>query len=250
GDIFHAWNILTGTEVTVKLRHSEFSRALEHECNIYKSLTGGPGILQLYWFSTDYGFHAMVVEHLGSSLQDLVSRSDHKFNIDIITGTGLQMITCLEFMHVCDFIHHDIKLLNFLTEVDFYHNLLIDFGHAHTYRDHKTHCHVHFQEHVPFIGTKPFTSVNAHSGIELSHHDDIKSLAYTLIYLLNGSLPWDHSVDSCEILQAKLDFTRLTYDIPMPFLSFLEHAQALSFSAKPDYKLLQSHLKQCSDYMF
>ncbi|KAI6021755.1 kinase-like domain-containing protein [Pisolithus microcarpus] len=193
------------------MEHTLWDRGCMHECNIYKSLAGGPGILHLYWFSMDYGFHAMVVEHLGSSLQDLVFQSDHKFNIDIVTGIGLQMITCLEFMHACDFIHCDIKPLNLLTRVNV-NNMssitiyLIDFRHAHTYGDHKTRCHVHFQEHVPFIGTKPFASVNAHTSIELSCCNDIKSLTYMLIYLLNGSLPWDHSVDSCEILQVKLDF--------------------------------------------
>ncbi|KAI6133988.1 kinase-like domain-containing protein [Pisolithus thermaeus] len=118
GDIFCAWNILSGAEVTVKLWHSEFSRALEHEYHIYKLLTAGPGILHLYWFGTDYGFHAMVTEHSGSWLQDLVSQSDHKFSIDVIAGIGLQMITCLEFMYARNFIHHDIKPSNILTGVD------------------------------------------------------------------------------------------------------------------------------------
>ncbi|KIK11622.1 hypothetical protein PISMIDRAFT_57950, partial [Pisolithus microcarpus 441] len=194
GDIFHAWNILSGTEVAVKLRHSKFSRAQVHECNIYKSLAGGPGIPHLYWFSMDYGFHAMVANHLVGRLPSL-HWSDHKFNIDIVTGIGLQMITCLEFMHACNFIHHDIKLSNLLTGVNVNNTssitiYLIDFRHAHAYRDHKTHRHVCFREHMPFIGTKPFPSVNAHTSVELSCRDDIKSLAYMLIYLLNGSLPW------------------------------------------------------------
>ncbi|KAI6023172.1 hypothetical protein PISMIDRAFT_108302 [Pisolithus microcarpus 441] len=127
---------------------------------------------------------------------------------------------------------------------------LIDFGHAHTYRDHKTHCHLHCQEHVLFVGTKPFASVNAHTGIELLHCDDIKSPTYMLIFLLNGSLPWEHSADLCKILQAKLDFPPLTYNIPTAFLLFLEHAQTLSFSAKPDCKLLRSLLKELSNPLF
>ncbi|KAI6012882.1 kinase-like domain-containing protein [Pisolithus microcarpus] len=83
GDVFCAWNILLGAEVTVKLWHSELGRALKHEYHVYKSLAGSPGILHLYWF-----------------------------------GIGLQMITCLEFMHACDFIHCDIKPSNILTGVD------------------------------------------------------------------------------------------------------------------------------------
>lgn len=41
---------------------------LENEMDIYKSLTGGPGIPSLYWFRAKNECNAMVLEHLGPSL--------------------------------------------------------------------------------------------------------------------------------------------------------------------------------------
>jgi hypothetical protein len=40
------------------------------------------------------------------------------------------------------------------------------------------------------VGTALFASINAHKGKDLSRRDDIESLAYTLLYLCSGTLPW------------------------------------------------------------
>jgi len=46
--------------------------------------------------------------------------------------------------------------------------------------------------------------MNALLGIRLSERDDIKSLAYTLIYLVHGSLPWKNiNGDSPEVLDMR-----------------------------------------------
>lgn len=39
-------------------------------------------------------------------------------------------------------------------------------------------------------GTIRYASVHAHLGRTASRRDDLESLAYTLLFLLNGKLPW------------------------------------------------------------
>ena len=43
---------------------------------------------------------------------------------------------------------------------------------------------------MPYRGTIRYASVHAHLGRAVSRRDDLESLAYTLLFLLNGELPW------------------------------------------------------------
>ncbi|KIJ58561.1 hypothetical protein HYDPIDRAFT_102400, partial [Hydnomerulius pinastri MD-312] len=115
---------------------------------------------------------------------------------------------------------------------------LIDFGLAHVYQDHKTRRHIPYREHLPFVGTKSFASINSHLGLELSRRDDLEMLAYVLIYLLCGSLPWGDGSYS-QTLQAKMDLDRSVF-IPSEFFTFLDYARGLSFNTKPNYDYLRS----------
>jgi hypothetical protein len=40
------------------------------------------------------------------------------------------------------------------------------------------------------IGTYRYMSVNSHKGMDLTKRDDIETLSYVLMFLIEGKLPW------------------------------------------------------------
>lgn len=97
-------------------------------------------------------------------------------------------------MHSCGFIHRDIKPQNILIGEEHTERcnkiFLIDFGLSVQYLDEGGSHLKPIKNYNSVVGTALFASINAHEGSELSRRDDIESLAYTLIYLCTGSLPW------------------------------------------------------------
>jgi hypothetical protein len=120
---------------------------------------------------------------------------------------------------------------------------LADFSHAKEYRDPRTNAHICYRQNLAFTGTPNFASINTHLGIEASRRDDIESLAYMLIYLLKGSLPWQTAVVSteCAVLQIKQSTSveQLCHLLPPEYKTFLEYSRELTFHQKPDYAYLR-----------
>ena len=109
---------------------------------------------------------------------------------------------------------------------------LINFGLAWQFRSPTTYLHTLFTMEWLVIGTLPFTSINGQQGHTQSHHDDLESLAYTIIFLVHGDLPWS-SVTICRdhkaVLQKKMLIMaeELCEGLPPPFSKFIIHVQSL-----------------------
>ena len=122
---------------------------------------------------------------------------------------------------------------------------IINFSLAKKYRDPRTHIHIPFKMHHSILmGTTSYASLNTHLGTEQSRRDDLESLAYVLIYLLSGSLPWYGAKTSTQkqcnkIAQMKHDeFPDLLARWPSKFCVFLNYNHALHFEDKPNYNYL------------
>ena len=67
---------------------------------------------------------------------------------------------------------------------------LLDFGLANFYIDIESGEHITERKKTHFIGTVGFSSLNSHLLKEQSRRDDLEGLAYIMIYLMTGKLPW------------------------------------------------------------
>src|SRR5258708_20281546 len=135
---------------------------------------------------------------------------------------------CLQYIHSCNFIHHDLKPSNIVLGVSNQTNLvyLIDFGLLKEFQDPNTHKHIPYNNGLGFTGTPTFTSINSHLGLELGRQDDLESLTYLLFYLLWGFLPCQGLRKGKAIQEQKFTLTmhRLFLDLLLALFTFFDHS--------------------------
>lgn len=89
--------------------------------------------------------------------------------------------------------------------------------------------------------------MNAHLGIEQSRRDDLESIGYVLVYLANGSLPWQNL--NVQVVQEKyqkimeqklaLPIEQICTGLPAEFSNYMHYCRSLRFEDKPDYPYLR-----------
>jgi len=250
GDIYLGINIQNGEEVAVKLesvkaRHPQ----LLYESKVYKILSGGVGVPHVRFYGVERDYHCLVMDLLGPSLEDLFNFCSRRFTMKTVLMLADQMIGRIEYMHVKNFIHRDIKPDNFLMGIGRHCNKLfiIDFGLAKKYRDSRTRSHITYKDNKNLTGTARYASINAHMGIEQSRRDDMESLGYVLMYFNRGNLPWQglkaaNKKQKYEKISEKKMSTPvevLCKGFPSEFSMYLNYCRGLRFDEAPDYMYLR-----------
>ena len=163
--------------------------------NAFSSLGGILGVPKVHFKGRQGEYYVMVMDLLGPSLWDTWNTNGQIMSQEMVACIAVEALAILEHFHSKGFVHGDIKPENFLlgppgtpTEKKLY---LVDLGLATRWRDAICSTHVDYDQRPDiFRGTVRYASVHAHLGRTGSRRDDLESLAYTLLFLLKGRLPW------------------------------------------------------------
>lgn len=227
---------------------------LQHEADVYRVLEGDPRVPKVYKYGREARWNIMASDLLGSSLESLREKCDNHFTLKTVLMLASQMIDCVQYVHSKGIIHRDIKPDNFLMgrpgtdREDCVH--IVDFGLARRYRHPKTLEHFPKFDGHSFFGTKRFASLGALDGKSQGRKDDLESTAYSLIYFLRETLPWqglrggtDKHRDQ-RVREKKRSWTpeRLCEGLPggEELAKMLSYVKSLNYEDEPDYEMLKA----------
>lgn len=244
--------------VAAKVEEKPTKERLKNEYNIYKKVLKNKdisGIPQVYNFFETPEYNILVMELLGSSLENIFQTNSRKLKINTVYQLATDMLSILEHFHNSGFIHRDIKPNNFLFNYNKPYNqlYLMDFGLSKQYIQNNKHIELKTDRNL--IGTARYASLNIHWGIEPSRRDDLESVGYIIIYLIKGKLPWQGLKGNKEKSQIQkigerklmISLEKLCEDLHPCFHEYLEYTRQLKFTQKPDYDYLKNLFIKSAD---
>ncbi|KAI3771530.1 hypothetical protein L6452_02695 [Arctium lappa] len=245
-------------EVALKLEHRNgkgCSYGPPYEWQVYSTLNGCYGVPMVHHKGRQGDYYILVMDKLGPSLWDVWNSSNQILSEEMVACIAVEALSILEQLHLRGFVHGDVKPENFLlgqpgtpNEKKLY---LVDLGLASKWRDTSSGNHVDYdQKPDVFRGTVRYASVHAHLGRTGSRRDDLESLAYTLIFLLRGKLPWQGFIGENKgflVCKKKMATSPdlLCYLCPSPFKEFLETVTNMKFDEEPNYLKLIGLFENC-----
>ncbi|KAJ3672851.1 hypothetical protein LUZ60_006225 [Juncus effusus] len=240
-------------EVAIKFEHRNSkgcNYGPPYEWQVYNTLGGTHGVPKVHYKGRQGDYYIMIMDMLGPSLWDAWNSAGQAMSSEMVACIAAEAVSILEGMHSRGYVHGDVKPENFLLgqpstaqEKKLY---LVDLGLATKWRENASGLHVEYDQRPDvFRGTVRYASVHAHLGRTSSRRDDLESLAYTLIFLHKGRLPWQgYQGDNKSFLVCKKKMgtspEMLCCFCPPPFKLFLETVVNMKFDEEPNYAKLIS----------
>ncbi|MBA0609899.1 hypothetical protein Godav_010826 [Gossypium davidsonii] len=219
-------------EVALKFEHRNSkgcSYGPPYEWQVYNALGGSHGVPKVHYKGRQGDYYVMVMDILGPSLWDVWNSSGQTMSAEMVACIAVESLSILEKMHSKGYVHGDVKPENFLL------------GQPSTPQEKK----LFLVDLGLGKGTVRYASVHAHLGRTASRRDDLESLAYTLIFLHRGRLPWQgYQGDNKSFLVCKKKMATspemLCCFCPPPLKQFLEIVVNMKFDEEPNYSKLIS----------
>ncbi|KAG5227561.1 casein kinase protein [Salix suchowensis] len=240
-------------EVALKFEHRNSkgcNYGPPYEWQVYNTLGGSHGVPRVHYKGRQGDYYIMVMDMLGPSLWDVWNSSGQAMSSEMVACIAAESLSILEKMHSRGYVHGDVKPENFLlgqpSTPQEKKLFLVDLGLATKWKDSGTGQHVEYDQRPDmFRGTVRYASVHAHLGRTASRRDDLESLAYTLIFLHKGRLPWQgYQGDNKSFLVCKKKMATspemLCCFCPPPLKQFLEIVVNMKFDEEPNYSKLIS----------
>lgn len=252
GKIYKGENTKNGELVAIKMEHPETT--LKHETKILNYLysKGCRNIPPVYWYGKYNLYHCLVIPMYDISIYDYIKQK--KINEENLKKIMFKIIEIFQNIHEFFVIHRDIKPQNIL----FYENdvYLIDFGLSTFFVDENGE-HLKNIAKKCIIGTTKYISHNIHIGNTASRRDDLISLGFIYLYLLQGSLPWENIELLTEEEITEMYITNTTnikrgelkqWILVEPhckkygqhFTNYMKYCYALKYADKPNYDYLKN----------
>ncbi|KIY65409.1 kinase-like protein [Cylindrobasidium torrendii FP15055 ss-10] len=219
---------------------------LRHEAALLLHLRGHPSIPQVFAWGRSQYYEYLALEILGDSVSTVASNPDKPLTLANLVALICQMdlecrdqLDAIEHVHSRYITHADIKPGNFLFDQHSQDGRirLIDFGLSIPNRDLVTLAHIPETEARSLRGTSRYASIPVHMHRICARRDDMESLAYTIVKLLRGSLPW-HALDDhnaiCRMKQA-WSGPSLCAGYPSVFGEFVQYTRGIRFDEAPRY---------------
>lgn len=271
GDVYRGIQESTKSPVAIKMEKIT-SRAsfVFHEARVMQDIQkkpndGPPALALLKYFGQEGSYRMLIMNLMGRSLEDIHEKR-RRFSLKTTLMLGIQMISRLEFVHSCGYVHRDLKPDNFVLGLNEFKNriYLIDFGLSSRFLTSEG-SHREEQSGKNFVGTARYASARTHEGFSQSRRDDLEQLVYVLIYLYRGRLPWsglqimnrDEKERKIGTLKRAISFGDICRGCPRLFILLLNYSRKMKFDEDPAYEMIRSLMrkeltdrKEPCDYIF
>jgi len=199
-------------------------------------------------------------------MENYLFERNEPFTEKTVLQIGIQLLDSFRMIHEAGYTYNDLKLDNVLIGDDkdlpnakhsLYKCRLIDFGLAKKYLQ-EDGSHIPLKKEKLFQGNLIFASVNTFNMITHSRRDDLISLCYFMLYLVDGDLAFlKRDDEENEELQGwkQEEFSRIQHlkntltpekicdsEEGQRLLPFVKEVFSLQFEDKPDYDKLRFYL--------